>query len=190
MFKKIIRATGQIISLCGGISGAVMLVIMVLTTINAVMRALGKPILGTTEIVMVGTAATIFLGFGYCALHEGHIRVDIVKAFPKIDYALDFIAVVFLPVLAVQCIKQGNFAMKVGNSTQTLGIPKFPFYWITGIGFIMMTLAVIIIDIRRILRERGEKKKLTVQADSDVPAVPDATAISGAGPGSPEEKPD
>jgi TRAP-type C4-dicarboxylate transport system permease small subunit len=109
LVNKVIKFIDWIIMIFGGISGVIMIFLMCFTTCDIFARLFNHPILGSTEVTVVGVAALVFLGFGYCALQEGHIRVDIFKGWPWMDRVTNTIAAVALLVMSYHCFVQGNF---------------------------------------------------------------------------------
>lgn len=166
---KVIRVIDRVISVFGFIAGSIMIFLMCFTTCDIFARLFNHPILGSTEVTVVGTASLVFLGFGYCALHEGHIRVDIFKGWPWMDRVTNTIAALSLLVIAYQCIVQGNFVLALNNSTQLLKIPKFPFYWASGLGFLLIALALFSLEYKHYYlkyKENKEKKQRDIAAQN------------------------
>ena len=84
------------------ISGAAVIVMMLLIVANGIIRAFSTPILGTTEIVGWLAAISVSFALGYTQIHRGHVDIDLlVIKFPKglqkaLRIIVAFLSLVFL----------------------------------------------------------------------------------------------
>jgi TRAP-type transport system small permease protein len=138
--------------LCNWMGTALIFCMMVLTTVDVVLRSLlNQPITGaleTTELLMLMAVA---LGLAYTQYQKGHVSVDIlVSRFSRRTQAIDniFVYLVCLGLYGLiswQAIVGGlrQQAAAVVLS-QILPIPTYPFYFVLAFGGAMLCLVYIL----------------------------------------------
>lgn len=123
--------------------------IMFLTVADVVLRWIIKqPILGVSEysqilmvVILLSTAAT--------GLSDSHIKVDVVmnhcpKVVQKICALLTLIFSLFISVmLSTGIIKEGIRAFATDIRYTTLGIVKYPFYFIYALAMVVLCLGLL-----------------------------------------------
>lgn len=150
--KKINSLSGVFIYVAIGL-----VVAMVLLTVSDVfMRyTFNSPITGTTELtefIMI----CLLLGMAPCALAGGHVRVDAVvqRLRPRVQAILDIILYIpglgMVAILAWRGYEQSRRVLEYNATSTMLDIPKFPFYVILVVGFIMLCMAMVVLLIQRI----------------------------------------
>lgn len=135
------------------IIGMVFIVIMAaLTTIHALGRYIfNAPIPGLIELSCILLLLAVFLGGAYTTVIKGHISVGlIVDRFPeKVQTYIDifnYTCCLAVTVIAVwQSFKQGLYLKSTGVEYTILGIPRFPFVLLIGIGWALLSLGIIIL---------------------------------------------
>ncbi len=138
-----IRATGYI-------AGFFLLVLMLLTVCDTLLRAVfNAPILGGMEIC---ESAMLILGafaIVYCAYEKGHVTVDILvsKLSPKGQGIVEIIGYVLCLVLVIPMtlvyIPEAMIKWRLSEVSTVLRIPDFPFYIVIVIGFTMFCLVIL-----------------------------------------------
>jgi len=139
-----------------GIIAIVILVAMMLfTVINVILRSFfNHPIPGDVELIEVAMVCTSFLGLAWCAIKERHIRVDLlVQFFPQkaqgIVELLGYIGALGASIIiSWQSVNEGLANKEMNRLTASLGIPVYPFYFITAVGFGALSLALLVLIIR------------------------------------------
>ncbi len=131
------------------IAGIFVILVMLMVVANVILRAVfNSPLKGTFEIVSLLTAVAIALGLAQCALAKGHIAVEFIsKYLPQkiqgiVDIFNDFIGFVFWSIATIFIIKHGFSMMDRGLVTATSEIPVYPFIFLVGIGFLILSLAL------------------------------------------------
>jgi TRAP-type C4-dicarboxylate transport system permease small subunit len=150
-----VRALSRIM---GIIAITILVAMMLFTVLNVILRTFfNSPIPGDVELIEIAMVCTSFLGRAWCAIRGRHIKVDLVVSFlPKrlrkiIDSFGYFIGIVTCFIIALQSIMEG-WAHKVGNYlTASLGIPIYPFYWVTALGFGVLCLAILVLLVRSLM---------------------------------------
>lgn len=148
------KSKGLVTGLCRAldqIAGLCLVVSMMLIVGNILLRAIfNSPILGTIDYVTFLTAVMIGLSLAYCAVHNGHIAVDLVmERLPlKIQAAVDSItgllSLAFWGLCAWQtCVYAGKMAAAglVSSTTQT---PVYPFIYLQAFGLLALSLVLLV----------------------------------------------
>jgi TRAP-type C4-dicarboxylate transport system permease small subunit len=115
------------------VSGAAIMAMMLLTTLDVVLRLLRSPIPGTYEIVgLLGSVAVSF-SLGYTSVEKGHIIVEyVVRRFsPQVQAligAANALVGCFVFVLVCwQCVAYALTMRATGEVSLTIGMPIAPF---------------------------------------------------------------
>jgi len=143
------------------IAGAALVFLMLLTIADVGLRILGRPIVGTYELVGLAGAVAIGLSLPLTSWVRGHIYVDsFVARLPRVPRAVLNIATRLL-VLALFLMIGWNlfkYAMDLrsaGEVTPTLRVPFFPVALGVGLSCFIECL-VMVADIVKILRKEYE----------------------------------
>jgi TRAP-type C4-dicarboxylate transport system permease small subunit len=143
------------------IAGAALCLLMLLTIADVVMRILGRPIVGTYELVGLGGAIAIGLSLPLTSWVRGHIYVDsFVARLPRLPRAILNVAT-RLMVLALFFLIGWNllkYAMDLrgaGEVTPTLRVPFFPVTLGVGAACLLECL-VMVADIVKIFSGKYE----------------------------------
>jgi TRAP-type C4-dicarboxylate transport system permease small subunit len=147
----------------GIIAIGTLVAMMLFTVANVVLRAFfNRPIPGDAELIEIAMVCTGFLGVAWCALKGKHIRVDLFVSFlPKraqdIIDVLGYIAILGVSVIiAWQSIIEGLANRQMDRLSPSLEIPIFPFNWVTGLGYGVLCLALLVLiakSIREVLKK-------------------------------------
>lgn len=149
---KILENTIGILSgIAKWIGMAVIMVMMLITTISVVCRYLGITFIGAVEIVQLTLVTAIMFGLAHTHRENGHISIGLlVDHFPvRIQYMLDIIANVFtlfVCLLFSWFFFQSAMEEVTGIVTRTdlLAIPKYPFKFVISIGLLLWGLEAIL----------------------------------------------
>ena len=143
---KIIDSIARI---AGLVAMGVLFLMMLLTVSDVFLRAaLSKPIIGTTEITEQMMVLVVFLGFGWCCLQGRHVSVDLlVSRYPRgaqkiIDIITIFIGLVLVAILCWQTVMTTLIMQRLGITASYIGVPKYPFYAMTAVGWAVFFLAI------------------------------------------------
>lgn len=164
---KIAQSAGNRISglsrFLGIIAIVVLVAMMLFTVTNVVLRAFfNRPIPGDVELIEVAMVCTSFLGLAWCAIQEKHIRVDLlVQFFPKraqgIIELIGYIGALGASIIiSWQSVNEGLANKGMNRLTASLGIPVYPFYFISAVGFGALSLALLVLIFRAARRGAGK----------------------------------
>jgi TRAP-type C4-dicarboxylate transport system permease small subunit len=138
------------------IARTALLGVMLLTTADVILRAFGRPIIGTYELVSFGAGIIIGFSLPLTTLQRGHVYVDFLyQKFPQGAQSILHIVTRLMGLALFLCIglnlmKMASDWRKAGEVSSTLQIP---FYLVAyGIGFACLAVCfVLIVFIIRIL---------------------------------------
>lgn len=154
---------GALSRFLGIIAIGILLAMMLFTVVNVFLRAVfNRPIPGDVELIEIAMVCTSFLGLAWCAIKEKHIRVDLlVASFPKraqaiIDGVGYGAALVTCIVISWQSVVEGIANREINRLSASLGIPVYPFYWVTALGFAVLCMALLVL-IARAVRKAADK---------------------------------
>jgi TRAP-type C4-dicarboxylate transport system permease small subunit len=151
--KMIISAAQKI----NWVAAAAVLAMMMLTTLDVVLRFFKSSIPGTYEIIgLLGSLVTSF-ALGYTSVEKGHIAVEfLVSRFSPAAQALvaavnAVFATVLFAFISWQSVIQGLNIMERGEVTLTVQISIFPFVFGIAAGTALLCL-VLVVEFSRSVR--------------------------------------
>ena len=114
---------------------------MLLTVYAVVMRYIfNAPVLWALDFARVGLVIVTFMGLAYCGLTGGHIAVDFIGSFasPTVlkisDTIVRLVCAALIALMAWQGLQQGLDALEMGEGTNEVEIPLFPFFVVVAFG--------------------------------------------------------
>ena len=142
------------------VAGTALVLIMLLTTCDVVLRYLGRPIPGSYDLVSFGAAFVIGFALPRTSWEKMHITVDIlVEKIPDHRFILDIVTRVMALALFVlvgwNLTAMGAGFFKTGEGTLTLGIPLFPIAYALGFCAFLQCFALIGEVVRILLQRKG-----------------------------------
>lgn len=141
------------------ISGAALTFIVLLTTADVIMRAFGRPIIGTYEIVAM--CGGIVIGFitPITAWLRGHVYVDfLVKKFSNpvqnvVNVITRCVGIGMFVMVGLNVVKIGNNFRRAGEISSSLQLPLYPIAYAVALSFFVLAMALVC----DILKIRGGK---------------------------------
>jgi len=157
-FLDAVRGAGSVLSSIAGVS---LVFLMLLTIADVVLRLLGRPIVGTYELVGLAGAVAVGLSLPLTSWVRGHIYVDsLTTRLPRLPRAVLNVATRLL-VLALFFLIGWNLIQyaldlrRAGEVTPTLRVPFFPV--ILGVALsCLVECLVMVADIVKIFRKEYE----------------------------------
>ena len=145
------------------VCGVIFMGMMFLGTSDVIGRyAFDSPILGSQELMQVGMAAIVMLGWAYTQKEEGNIKVDLfLKMFPKrvqeiLDLVMSFLGLFLFIAIG---FKGWEIAMaNMGRHFLVIHFPSGPFYLFVPIGAFFLVLEFIV-HISYLIGEERRKKQ-------------------------------
>lgn len=142
------------------VAGTALVLIMLLTSIDVILRYLGKPILGSYDMVSLGGAFVIGFAVPRTSWAKAHVSVDIlVERIPErrgvFDISTRMIAIFFFVILGWNFIKMGVSFFRTGEGTLTLILPFYPIAFALGLCSFIECL-VLLSDVVRVVFAGGD----------------------------------
>jgi TRAP-type C4-dicarboxylate transport system permease small subunit len=144
-----------------GIAGVALTGIMALTVTDVFLRSLGRPILGSYEIVALMGALVIGFSLPFTSWVRGHIFVDFfVQKLPRtprkgVHFITRALGMLLFFLIGWNLFKMGLDLQKSGEVSPTLQIPFYPIVYGVGIACLLQFL-VLFTDIVKLLRGKYE----------------------------------
>jgi TRAP-type C4-dicarboxylate transport system permease small subunit len=152
--KKIFSILDWVINKSIYIAGAAVIFIMVYTTLNVIMRVLGHPLSGDIEVTQAVLVVIIYFVIAACLLNDKHIKIELFKKWSWLDHVNNVIAFGISLLIAIQAFHQVGTAARMHVSSTLLGIPRAPFIFVSGLGFLLFAIAVLSVEYRLITSRR------------------------------------
>ncbi len=130
-------------------ASAVLFLMMLLTIADVFGRkAFNDSILGTVELSEFMLVVTVFFALAHTEFMEGHVRVDVVmslfgkKMRAAADAITQFICTVLSLVFTCATVQYAVKMRAAGEVSQDLWIPKYPFIYLTALGFAVLSITL------------------------------------------------
>jgi TRAP-type C4-dicarboxylate transport system permease small subunit len=141
------------------IAKAALLAIMFLTTADVILRAFGKPIIGTYELVSFGAGILVGFSLPLTTLQRGHVFVDFLyQKFPAparkaLHMITRVLGLALFLCVGLNILKMASDWRRAGEVSSTLQLPYYAVAY--GIGFsCLVTCLVLIVFMIRIAAGR------------------------------------
>jgi len=157
LFRILLRVS-KILSHVGG---AALTFMMFLTVADVLMRAVGRPILGTYELVSLSLAIVIGFTIPKVSLDRGHVYMEILlEKLSERDKAImntftRILGFVLFAIIGYNLFLIGNEFRTSGEVSSTLKLPFFPISYFVGV-CCFIECFVFMFDIARIWRGKYE----------------------------------
>ena len=157
LFRILLRVS-KILSHVGG---AALTFMMFLTVADVLMRAMGRPILGTYELVSLSLAIVIGFTIPKVSLDRGHVYMEILlEKLSKRDKAImntftRILGLVLFAIIGYNLFLIGNEFRTSGEVSSTLKLPFFPISYFVGV-CCFIECFVFMFDIAKIWRGKYE----------------------------------
>ena len=155
---RILQRVSQILNYIGG---AALTFMMCLTVADVLLRAGGRPILGTYELVSLTLAIVIGFTIPKVSLDRGHVYMEILlEKLSKRDKAImntftRILGLVLFAIIGYNLLLIGNEFHTSGEVSSTLKLPFYPISYFVGI-CCFIECFVFIFDIVKIWRGQYE----------------------------------
>jgi TRAP-type C4-dicarboxylate transport system permease small subunit len=143
------------------VGGVILVLMMLLTVVDVILRYLGKPITGTYELMGFSGALVIGFAIAQASLDDAHISVDILteRLSPMRKEILlittKLIGLVLFALISWALFMKGHDLYKTGEVSLTLRVPYYPVaYGLSICSFV--ECVVLVSDILRIAFTGGE----------------------------------
>ena len=146
-YERFISSLSRALNLVGA---GVLVIMMVLTVVNILVRPVFRSILGVPELVSYGFVIVVCFGLAYTAIIRGHVSVElIVSRFPPrvqavIESITCLISIGVFVIIAWQSAVYGWAQWLIGEYAPILEFPLMPFRFILVFGVAVLCLALLL----------------------------------------------
>jgi TRAP-type C4-dicarboxylate transport system permease small subunit len=149
MVHRILGSTRKISRIFNGVAGVGIVVMMLLVTLDVILRFFRNPIPGTYE--MAGLLGTVIVSFSlaWTFLERGHIVVEfLVGKLPRktqwiVDGINDAIGLILFTLVTWQTWVYGTNLRSSGEVSLTIQVPLYPFLYGISIGCGLLCIAIL-----------------------------------------------
>lgn len=136
-----------------------MIISVLITSANIIIRLFGYALNGSVEIVVNLNVLIAFLSLGLCAMEDGHIKVDIFKKWPFLDHLCAIATIAGIALFGYCAVYQGRIVYRLSTKTSVLDLVKWPFYIATALGYFTAAIALIGKEVNSLVNWIISKKK-------------------------------
>ena len=143
------RAVGILVTASAYLAGAVLVLLMFLTTADVAGRYFfNSPLNGVFDLTHFAVLIMTFLSFAYCAYHGAHVAIELLynrlgRAVQRVlDRVINLAGCVLFALLAWRAVVQSVDVREFREASQLLTIPFFPFYWVVAFGAGLMAIVL------------------------------------------------
>ncbi len=160
--KRFLHMTLVCADLTDWVAGTALVLIMLLTSLDVVLRYLGYPIPGAYDLVSLGGAFVIGFAIPKTSWDRTHVTVDILTAkLPAgkqavFEVGTRILGLFFFLVIGWNLMKMGIGFMRTGDSTQTLSVPLYPLAFALGLCAFIECI-VLVADVVRVASDGGKR---------------------------------
>ncbi len=144
-----VAALKKTVMLLALISGLSVFLMMLVTTVDVILRIFGISFIGAFDIVTIAGAIAISAALPYTTAVKGHVAIEyFFQKFSKwgrivVDTIARILSVTLFTLLAWHSIKYGNSMLKSGEVTSTLQIPLFWVPFMIAVSCFLVVLVII-----------------------------------------------
>ena len=144
------------------ISAVAVVAIMLLVTLDVVLRLFRMPITGTYDMVEILASMVISFSLAYTSIEKGHIAVEfLVQRFGERTQRLvalvnDVVCTVFFLLVAWRCFMHGLDLLKSGEVSPTLQVPTYPFVFGVSVGCVLLSMVLSVEALKFFKRLKSE----------------------------------
>lgn len=144
-------------------AGVALAVLMGFTAFDVVMRVLGKPLAGSVEIIGWLAAVAMALALGDVQLNRGHVAVTLLaerlsgRKAALFDIVQSAVALLLFGLSSVVLFRYGMTLQGTGSLSETLKVVVYPWVYVVALGFVGLTLALLLDLLQGLQRLRLSK---------------------------------
>jgi TRAP-type mannitol/chloroaromatic compound transport system permease small subunit len=130
-----------------------------------VLRALGRPVAGSYEIIGWLSAAAMALALGYTQQHRGHVAIDLLttrlqgRVRAAVELLMSLLALLLFVALAWYLARYGRVLHETGSLSETLKAVVYPWVYVVAAGAAGLALALLVDFLRSAARLRAAQRQ-------------------------------
>ena len=139
------------------LAGSALVLMMLISVINIVLRIVARPFGGTTEMVGWLAALTAALALGYTQMNRGHVAIDLLvsrfshRTRAVLDSLMSFITIALIVLATRQLAVHAGNLWQRGSVSETMHIAYYPFTYVVAFGFSCLALALLVDGIKSLV---------------------------------------
>lgn len=140
----------------GWLAGASLMLMVFTVVANSLSRVIYVPFTGATEVVGWLAALTTAFALGFTQIQRGYVDIDaLMERFPSIvqriiKISMDLISLCFFTMVSWKMFGYAAQVAENGNLSETMGIPFYPLIAMVAVGFIGLSLAILVDLLRQL----------------------------------------
>lgn len=144
------------------LAGAVLVIMVLVTLVDVVLRNFGHPITGSMEIIQYGGLMVFAFSIPYATFLKAHVLVDLVieklgaKAQKGMAVATRLMGLLFFLFVTYQFYLYGIDVKKTGELSAAFKIPYYPLVFAVCLAFLFQSLTILI-DLVGVIRGDAEE---------------------------------
>jgi TRAP-type C4-dicarboxylate transport system permease small subunit len=145
------------------IGGAALVGMMLVTCVDVIFRAFGRPIFGAVEIVSFMATIVLACAMPQTEREKGHVGVDLfirkasLRTQAVVDACTSLASTILFGLVAWQMFLYGNNMKKTGEVSMSLQFPDYYLVYLVAVAFTVLSL-VILVQFLGCLRKIGGAK--------------------------------
>jgi len=159
--NKVMKFTEKLVEGVNVLSCVAMVIMMLTIILDVILRMFSHYVPGQLEIVSFGMVCVVWFAVGRCALKEEMIQVNVFNVGPVVEFINKLITIALCIIATIGAIREGAIAQQLGGSSSVLNIPRYPFLWVTALGFLLIVLVVCVL----LVNNRHKKRESQAQQD-------------------------
>lgn len=139
--NKVARATDVVTTGAAWIAGAVLVLLMLMTTADVAGRYFfNAPIGGVFDLTHFAVSIMVFLGLAYCGYRGGHVAIELLYdrlplgARRVLNRLINLAGCILFALISWRTAVQSIDVREFGEASQMMAIPFWPLYYVVAFG--------------------------------------------------------
>ncbi len=139
--NRIVRATDIVTSATAFVAGAVLILLMLLTTADVAGRYFfNSPINGVFDLTHFAVSIMVYLGLAYCGFRGAHVVIELLyDKLPEgarrvLNRAINLVGCGLFGLISWRTWVQSIDVRDMGEASQMMEIPLYPLYYVVAFG--------------------------------------------------------
>lgn len=147
------------------VAGLALIAMMLFTVADMVLRALGRPVAGSYEVIGWLSAGAMALALGYAQVHRGHVAISLLtsrleaRTRTAVDLATSLLSLVLFVAVAWYVARYGRVLQETGSLSETLKAIVYPWVYVVAAGAAGLALALLVDFLRSVGRFAAAQRR-------------------------------
>lgn len=131
-------------------AGIALVAMMLFAVYDMVVRAFGRPVAGSYEVIGWLSACALALALGYTQLHRGHVSIALLnehlgaRAQAAIELLMSLLSLSLFIAVAWYVARYARTLQATGSLSETLQVVVYPWVYVVAVGSAGLALALLI----------------------------------------------